>query len=351
MLITSKEGPTQPASSPAVTEESETLQDRIFLAFQPSKTLNGVDTEFLPLGKLHDLISHQSVYKELSSKRPSGMSNAELNSTAKQICPETIVIRDGTSSTRSFRKIFAVLVLLDISQAIFALLKENVSDTDLPLSLVEHSGIKRLSRRGSTDRNASNKIQAFARWSTLQLQNFQEKQWKFLAPVFSQDPSFGVQNYALRDQDILPLVVDMQNHGADKIGGYGKVSMVNIHEDHHKFPIQLLGLNGFAIKQQMAKEDRVVFTRESEILKELSGSNQHRHISPLLATFEQFGRMHLIFYRATGDMIALCEDLIPKPVLDQHNTTWIAEQCAGLAGGLESIQLHMSAVKDEEQSG
>lgn len=331
-------------------EETETLQDRILLAFQPSKTLDGVDTEFLPIGKLHDLISHQAVFKELSSKGPSGMSNAELNSTTKQICPETIVIRDGTLSTRSFRKIFAVLVLLDMSQAIFALLKENVSDTDLPLSPMGHSGIKGLSRRGSTDQNASNKIEAFARWSTLQLQNFQEKQWKFLAPVFSQDPSVGVQNYALRDQDILPLVVDTQDQGADKMGGYGKVSMVNIHGDHHKFPVQLSGLHGFAIKQQINRKNRVIFTRESEILKKLSGPNQHRHISPLLATFEQFGRMHLIFYRATGDMFALWNDLIPKPVLDQHNATWIAEQCAGLAGGLERIHLHMSAVQNEGHS-
>ena len=74
--------------------------------------------------------------------------------------------------------------------------------------------------------------------------------------------------------------------------------MVRIHQDHHGFPDKKLCDRGFAIKQQLYASDRDAFEREIAILKLFRAERSHKHIVSLLATYEQFRKFHLIFYRA-----------------------------------------------------
>jgi hypothetical protein len=62
-------------------------------------------------------------------------------------------------------------------------------------------------------------------WKTFHLEDFYEKQWRFLVPVFSS----GQYHYDLADQTILPFTGDMR----DVVnGGFSSVRKVEIHPSH-----------------------------------------------------------------------------------------------------------------------
>src|SRR5205085_1550435 len=138
------------------------------------------------------------------------------------------------------------------------------------------------------------------------------------------------KHYALQDHHILPFVASQEADDDDVEfhGGYGKVFMVRIHEEHHNFRDQLLCKRGFAIKQ-LYENNREAFKREVNILKKFSGDLSHRHVVSLLATYEQFKKYHLIFYRAEGDLFKYWKQIERNPELNYGSILWMAEQCAG----------------------
>jgi serine/threonine protein kinase len=168
-----------------------------------------------------------------------------------------------------------------------------------------------------------------------------------LAPFFSRDDCGDVKHYTLEDHHIMPFVApeNGQNEDADRRGGYGKVLMVRIHKDHHNFRDQKLCGRGFAIKQQLYETDREAFKREISILKRFSGERSHKHIVSLLATYEQFRKFHLVFYRAEGDLFTYWKELELHPVFDHRNVTWMAEQCGGIVEALLKLHRHLTSNK------
>jgi hypothetical protein len=113
---------------------------------------------------------------------------------------------------------------------------------------------------------------------------------------------------------------------------------VHIHPDHHEFRDQLLCERGFAVKKQIHDEHRNMFKREAEILRKFSGARSHPHVVELLATYEQFKKLHLVFYRAQGNLIEYWNEIVPHPDFTYGNVLWFATQCTGIANGL--LRLH-----------
>ncbi|KAJ4405325.1 hypothetical protein N0V91_005275 [Didymella pomorum] len=182
----------------------------------------------------------------------------------------------------------------------------------------------------------------------MKLRNFYDYQWKLLAPFFSKGSgSSDVKHYLLREEHILPFVecAEVPGEEGDKAGGYGKVSMVQIHPDHHNFEDPELCSRGFAIKQQIYESDTAIFQTEINVLKKLGGGRGHPHIVSLLATFEQFKKLNLIFHRAQGDLFAYWSDSTDPFVCNYENIKWLAEQCSGLAEGLLRLHKHLTFTK------
>jgi serine/threonine protein kinase len=319
------------------------LQEQISRALQRTTSLDGVETEFLPYGDLSRLMNFSSVYHELVTKSVGQMNTSQLKQIAESICSDTTVVRNGVSLKRTFRKIFAILVLLNMTSMIPMLLDEDVSDLDLPLSPLGSPRITGFVRKHPTKKDSYVELESFQhpQWSSVQLRNLHECQWKLLAPFLSKSDAEGVKHYTLRDQEILPFITSDDGKDTTRTGGFATVSMVSIHKDHHNFETQRSYASGFAVKQQLREDDRESFLNEINVLRGFSGLHEHDHISPLLATFEQAGKLHMIFYRATGDMNELWQEIARRPIFDHRNVLWMAGQCAGLAQGLLSIHQYV----------
>jgi hypothetical protein len=326
------------------------LQEEILEARQNTRDNEGQVKKFVSKAKLRNVITADAVTRELtrtSAKFQPPLSPEQIKSYAKTVCVATEKEQKGKTKIKSFRKIFALLVLVEAVPSIVDFVREDVADQDLPLTLVKNHGTDEFYRKGDENRDP---LSCFSDWSPLKRENFQSYQWWLLATYFSPPDDDGVvKNYKLQDEHILPFVTPENDlgHCSDKTGGYGKVIMVQIPSDHHDFTDKRLCERGFAIKQQLNDENREAYKREIDILMKFSGGRSHPHIVSLLATYEQFNKFHLIFYRAEGDLFDYWKKLRPAPSLDHSNIIWFAKQCSGLADGLSKLHKLLSFTKPQ----
>lgn len=324
------------------------LQKEILDARQQTRDNEGQIKKFVSKAKLRGVITVDAVTRELtrtSANCHPRLSTEQIKSYAKTVCVATEEGQKGKTKIKSFRKIFALLVLVEAVPSIVDFIREDVTDQDLPLSLVKHERTDEVYRKGEENHIP---LSCFNDWSPLKLENFLSYQWWLLATYFSPPDDDGVvKNYKLQDEHILPFVTPGNALGHYKTGGYGKVIMVQIPSDHHNFSDKRLCERGFAIKQQLHDENREAYKKEIDILMKFSGGRSHPHIVSLLATYEQFNKFHLIFYRAEGDLFDYWRELNPHPDLDHGNVTWFAKQCSGLADGLSKLHKLLSFTKPE----
>jgi serine/threonine protein kinase len=329
------------------------------------------DKDFVPKDELSRLITEESVAEELIKFREQTQRTIdEIQTCAHQICSEELVPNNKPCNNeemegclRTYRKIFAILVLIEKTTSIFLFLHHQVSDLDLPLVLVkdpEEPGLKRLQRRPDADGKPSTEIPIFETWSPWQMSSFEDSQWRFLAPFFSRGGYNDVKHFPLRENHILPFIpfngistATTKDSVIEKIdcgeGGYGKVMMVRIHPAHHNFHVNGAGTltSGakesmkFAIKQ-LLRPDRVSFKKEVSILKKFTGAGAHPHVVSLLATYEQFEKFHLIFYKADCDLCRLWRDAERKNPMSREEVLWMARQCEGIANGLLMLHRHFT---------
>lgn len=345
------------------------LQEKLRNALQIIKNpmYHGHEKYFLPLGELDRLINVESVAKELIAR---GFREQYAYTTAIQVCQETIVPGEKKPKIQSYQQIFAILVFMGQSCSIVYFMEDNVSDLDLPLverKDPESPGRNNLYRRNSnhdplecTEQWSEDQC---TEWSPEQKRLFSEYQWWMLAPFFKFKTPKKVSHYNLEDQHLLPFVDGKEvlsgrtgQHDNEQVvdleeieSGFSKVYMVWVHPQHHNLSGDECD-RGFAIKQ-LIKSSKDDFDQEVEMLNKFIGDRSHPHIVSLLATYRQYGRYHLIFHRADGNLFEYWRDICPSPTLNYDTVTWIAKQLAGLSAGLLRFHKHNSFPKRCEESG
>ncbi|KAF2188522.1 hypothetical protein K469DRAFT_565361, partial [Zopfia rhizophila CBS 207.26] len=321
------------------------LQRDIFAALVQTPNPNIYQPGFLPKAQLCRLINPERVARELAKDLSHSRTDEQIESCALTVCRETEVVHGGKTKIKSFRKIFALLVLANMASSIYLFFEEDVSDLDLPLATIRKRGIIELRRRDRLDEPSSEPLRCFNQhiWSPMGLATFEQYQWTMLAPFFSRGDCGDVKHYLLRDQHILPFVAPQleEDDDAEFLGGFGKVFMARIHEEHHNFHDRESCTRGFAIKQ-LYENNRESFRKEVRILKKFSGERSHPHVVSLLATYEQFKKFHFIFYRAEGDLFRYWKQIEPSPSFNYGGIIWMAKQCAGIADGLLRLHRHLT---------
>lgn len=333
---------------PVSTHSSQyVLQENIYRALVSARNDDSVVTEdqYLPNGQLCRIINTESVVQELSQYLSDTHTAEQIERYANLVCGEQEVIRKDTKKLKSFRKVFALLVLAEMSSSISLFLDDDVSDLDLPLVPKKNHGFIELRRRDRSGQPCKTPLRCFkhSKWSQTKLRHFEKDQWIMLAPFFAQGNFGDVKHYELRDQHVLPFVAS-EGADAEQVdcrGGFGKVTMVRIHKEHHNFQDQAFADRGFAIKQ-LIEDDLDSFKKEVYVLKKFSGDLIHPHVVSLLATYEHRKKYHFIFYRADGDLFKLWKDIKSSPLLDYQNILWLAKQCFGIADGLSKLHRHLT---------
>ncbi|KAK0707838.1 kinase-like domain-containing protein [Lasiosphaeris hirsuta] len=223
--------------------------------------------------------------------------------------------RPSTPPNSSFRKIFAILVLLNKPEAITNFLSSEVYDGSLPLSLDD---IKKTWRGGAPE-------------------DFERVQWQLLAPFFATSASGSSHHYQLDDGDILPFVRDHDASATPTVsGGFGVVQRVKIHEAHRDFSgtqPEFAPSRTFALKRIPAgsEYERAAFAHEFSALKQFSG--QTDHITTLLASFKHRDSQYLLFNWADGGNLRDMWKSNPGPS-NLLTAKWMANQFHGLARAL-----------------
>ncbi|KAK4247592.1 kinase-like domain-containing protein, partial [Corynascus novoguineensis] len=289
---------------------------------------------FIPVERLESLIQEENVVGELSRCLPPhpGRNISEL---AKQICAMP------TEETKSYRKIFAILVILEKVDQIENFLEEGVHDGDLPLIKVREKAIPAVLKRRckSQGQEILCPLSCLSGFSLRDTMGFEDYQWAVLAPVFERPSRKDVRYYELEDQAILPFTEQSQPHEMCH-GGFGQVSKVKIHPEHHRFSD--LKNNYFAIKH-LNSQDEQAFNAEFDMLSKFSG-DAHDHLITLLAAYKQRNSFYLIFPWAEANLVQYWAKVKPKPDFKQA-VVWVAMQCEGLVDGLRQIHKYESFPK------
>jgi hypothetical protein len=213
-------------SKPSVENDArEFMEDTLSKAMIP--TDRGL-REFLPISQLTTIVHEAAVVEELRECLPRHITEEAIRLYAAQIC---------SNHAPSFRRLFAILVLIGQAHNIPDFIDEGVTDDDLPLVKVPVEKSRGLDLRSA--RRPKVELKCIRQWRRFHLQSFEQRQWCLLAPVFNKDKTAA--HCSLHDQDILPFVEDSRNDnsakGAEKhSGGFGSVFKVKIHPDHHNFP-------------------------------------------------------------------------------------------------------------------
>ncbi|KAK4212293.1 hypothetical protein QBC37DRAFT_288270 [Rhypophila decipiens] len=242
--------------------------------------------------------------------------------TARIVCnlnnlgPSTNSTTEGASSrfssqdhiplqgSSTLRRILATLLYISSVGALGYFIRDGICDGDLPITLRGPSDSPRALARGGT-------VECLKGLSCQVLQLFECHQWKMLAPVFDHNAKklgHKVAHQRLKSAAVLPFTT--YEHACS--GTRGEIYRVQIHQDHHNFK------------------------KSFNVLRRL----KHRHITPLLATYEYLDHFHLVLPWAECNLAVYWNEKFPKPAHDIATVKWIAEQCRGIAAGLDALHHH-----------
>ncbi|KAK8000983.1 kinase-like domain-containing protein [Apiospora marii] len=314
----------------------KTLEDQLFDARHFAQRPHTENWRgFIPKGQLDGIITEESVFGELKACLSNQIGSEEIREYAKCVCRDKkSELPDGRTKLKSFKSIFALLVLFRKPAEIIDFLKEDVSDIDLPL--VSHGGTHHIGRRNRMFKPGEEEttlLGCFFKWSRIESESFLNYQWMMISPFFKESQYNDVQHYELHENHILPWIASDEDDYFEQQGGFGTVFPVRIHKEHHNFRDLEACRRGFAIKQ-LLNSDPVQFNREVGILQKFVGRNSHPHIVSLLATYLHRGKYHMIFYRAQSDLLKYWKAVNPDPDFNLDTIRWMAKQCEGIAGGL-----------------
>ncbi|KAL5315475.1 hypothetical protein ACEPPN_016343 [Leptodophora sp. 'Broadleaf-Isolate-01'] len=223
------------------------------------------------------------------------------------------------------------------------LLKEGISDENLPLSRIETKPSSHNEYRlGKAGHHLCTKaahedcgIKSLLCLSKTGVKDLCGSQWPALAPVFKGVPD-DIVHYDFEVGTILPYLEDWE--GANlRAGGFGEVWKVRIHPAHQKLlcPSDPKGLL-LAIKRLFPNGDyEKTFQLEVGMLKALNGYH-HKHIVKLLATYKFKERYHLLFPLASGNLREHW-DIIGMPFWNRSTYLWVLTQLKGLVSALNII--------------
>ena len=167
----------------------------------------------VPTCAIESLIIVPNVEKDIRA-RGHGIEHGKIRDIAEEAC-------------RIARKVFAILAYMKMGPEICFLLRDGVSDEDLPLRWKLNDN-----REFILERKSGMPIKTFEQWTDDNIEDFERIQWWMLAPVFDE-----TEHYELDDNIILPFIPFKTNVETErkKEGAYSEVYAVRCHPAHHSF--------------------------------------------------------------------------------------------------------------------
>ncbi|KAK3346508.1 kinase-like domain-containing protein [Lasiosphaeria hispida] len=347
------------AAVEAATINSRTLEEQLLTVRCRANPPRG--QYFIPRGCLEKLISKKAVLDTIRAGN-GHLSDDKVDWYASQVC--RIQLPSGKES--SYRKVFAILVLLRRGHDIVLFVDDHVCDADLPLEAVRiDPGGNLVNMRRRKDQNTP--LACLGDWGYMDHERFSELQWGTIAPFFGKADRRHARFYQLSENDILPWI---EEQSLVHQGGFSFISRVKIHSSHHNFENSEMSDGAFAIKHFKASTDshnglsppnpdspqvtygdlEREFQSEIATLNKFSG-DQNPHLISLLAAYRHGGDYCLMFHWADSDLKNMWKNTRPGPPLDKANLKWVLEQCRGVTSALRKIHVYKTTEGPEDAQG
>lgn len=179
---------------------------------------------FIPVDKIDAFICPPNVRRQLAFSTI--LDSAAIDERVSHMCGP----RD---SRENRRKIFAILVLVEMETEITGFIAANICDYDLPLELQYHSHGSPSSQSLVLERTG-HQPGFVGNWKDSAKELFDRYQWIVNSPCLLIGRGRKVLHYDLAHQTILPFTKGGESQGS-RNGGFGTVSRVEIHSAHHNF--------------------------------------------------------------------------------------------------------------------
>ncbi|KFA49990.1 hypothetical protein S40293_05940 [Stachybotrys chartarum IBT 40293] len=310
----------------AILDVAEELEARLWKA-----RVEATAGHFIPNDALDEILTEGNVRRELRQSFPL-ISNLELDQLVGKICGSTRGEDIGTRpASERLRRIFATLCLVRRSGSIQKFIEASVFDKDLPFAP------EQLERIVTAD-DAVQVTPSDDHWDSETREEFEAQQWQVLVPFFSQANTLDkIRFYDLDSKDILPFTIEKASR-RERVGGFGKVSIVNIHSAHHSFNRNQVRTNTFAIKQLNAQDGRD-YAQEVKALNAVQKlpAETQLHITPLLATYQHRGKYYMLFPLAEGDLRHYWSTHDASRQDYDELFSWVVKQALGIAESLKAL--------------
>ncbi|KAJ4348749.1 uncharacterized protein N0V89_010127 [Didymosphaeria variabile] len=310
----------------------ESLKERLNTARELSPFC---DQHFIPLALLEELITHDVVAKELARDRSllgklrldadkRGLYKLKSRSTNRLLIQE---------SERTYRKVFAVLTLIDQASCIWKFVDEGICDSTLPISAEQIDKSQHHFRLRSED--TCKPLKCFQDWSPKSIADFMKSQWEVIALHFKGGLDAG-NHYEVQPDEVLPFTKFNNEY---RKGGFGQVFTAEIEESHRSFPNKDVAVKRLTNTYEDPVRNREAFKHESGILRSLAKQTHiNKHLTELLTTFERANEFYLVFPWADTDLEGFWEQHSPQPEL----SGWLLEQFRGLSEALYVIHRYQT---------
>ncbi|KLU82102.1 serine/threonine protein kinase [Magnaporthiopsis poae ATCC 64411] len=356
----------------------KTLQQEIFggiLAEPKGLPHNRRLKGFLPLNKLGELITRETVEKELIFHSISVVDASKLSAKIVDIS-SPLTSHPGNYEKTTRRKLFAILVMMDKVLAIVDFIQENILDRDLPFVYQHTPGKPRgrstqallpiLCRKcvppGGGDASMV-PVKSMESWIRMEIEYFHDNQWTMLAPFLqlSNPGAPKVHHYPLDYHSILPFVgfegpddaLDGLMEMQEITGGFSVVHRIQIHEHHHNLfdPTAPERERNpyFAVKILREGTSKETFEQEVNCLKRLMEANNPSLVR-LLGTLNHNNHYYLIFPWADANLEEFMAREYPNldsPPRDASLARWVSKQLSSLASGLKLV--HSSPIREDNK--
>ncbi|KAF5492667.1 Cyclin-dependent kinase-like 4 [Colletotrichum siamense] len=277
---------------------------------------------FLPNDAIDELTARRNVREYLRANCQYLPKDANIDS----------LVRYVTDEDNPARRVFLILAHCDCVQHLSLLQQDGFYDADLPITKTWEKTAKRYrvhtnSRRKSQTQRSNRKLwHCFDRWKrSRDVEDFDTKQWRFMAPVFGADTF----DYHLSPK--CPLPITEESVSTRKVGYSGVVVSVKIHEAHiqDKYKGQQI-----AFKQLHPNMD-AYYAQESEALRMINELNNPHLIQPL-AAYTRGDRCGFFFPWANGGTLEDYWRNNPRPE-GEANIRWVLNQLYGLSGATKAL--------------
>ncbi|KAF6839177.1 serine/threonine protein kinase [Colletotrichum plurivorum] len=275
--------------------------------------------EFLPESAIDELASPQIVRIHLKAGLKVTPDDASLESLVEYV----------TNPAEPAKKLFLLLSFCEELEELRTFRDAGFRDKHLPIAIEKNTAITEKYRYNVRSQDSNQFWDVFSAWKAKNLEDFDGKQWRFLAPVFTPKKF----DYTLGHHCPLPI---LRRIGHEKGGHFSTVFEVILHDAHQRV-LDEGNTKRIALKEMRPGMDDY-YQKEADslrIIREL----RHDHLITPLAAYKRNDQLRgfLFPWAGGGNLKEFWRRPDLRPTEDPELMRWVLKQLCGICSATRAL--------------